>query len=40
MPRTQKDHQARTMKATEKFLITGVAAVSLLFGGCAGDYYV
>ena len=39
MPRTQKDHQVRTMKATEKLLILGAAMVTLLFSGCAGGYY-
>ena len=28
------------MKTTEKLLITGAAALTLLFAGCAGDYYV
>jgi hypothetical protein len=27
------------MKTTEKLLLTGAAAVTLLFGGCTGDYY-
>ena len=39
MPRTQKDHQVRTMKTTEKLLLIGAVAVTLLFGGCADDYY-
>jgi hypothetical protein len=39
MPRTQKDHQVRTMKTREKLLLTGAAAVTLLFGGCTGGYY-
>jgi hypothetical protein len=39
MPRTQKDHQVRTMKTTEKLLLTGAAALTLLFGGCTGGYY-
>jgi hypothetical protein len=28
------------VKTTEKPLITGAAALTLLFVGCAGDYYV
>jgi hypothetical protein len=40
IPRAQKHHQVRTMKPTEKPLIIGATALTLLFGGCAGDYYV
>jgi hypothetical protein len=39
MPRTQKDQPVQTMKTTEKLLLTGAVAVTLLFGGCADDYY-
>jgi hypothetical protein len=38
MPGTQKDQQERTMKTTKKLLITGAAAITLLFAGCAGDF--
>ena len=35
----QTAQATRTMKGREKILITAAAAVTLLFAGCAGDYY-
>src|ERR1700724_3079209 len=39
MPRIQKAQANRTMKLREKLLMIGAAAVTLLFAGCAGDYF-
>jgi hypothetical protein len=37
--RTRKEPQEGKMTRTEKLLIIGCSAFSLLFAGCAGGYY-